>query len=913
MKRPSSTEGEGRPSPPAPQLSTPLLTSGPMDKTPSSSTATADNHDQYQDQHQDQVQTSRQQQLQLQPDNRLQSTNSSMGLPILVTPHLNEHDRPTFAQQDVIKLGPDDPPANGELDIDNVENKQAIDIDIGLGIDDDFVMVDRGSKPPIVDSKELKPETPRAPTGEVADAEERPLVINLGVPQQPSTNIQQPPSGNHVVQGSAPAPASAPDPKAITDEPYKVVGPSSIVPGHNEKESNVENIELLAREEPLETNKHQQKPSEAVIAEPSAPVDGAAPPIPLDDQLHGLVKSSLAENSPKEGQPSEQVALQHEDTDVPMDITSTTQEEASATIEKKTDVGVSVEMKTASDLSGATGLVEDVTSVEEHLSKMNETQRIKWLEEAKQKIFDHSSVLDEVVFESLRGETILEHRRPAAVSKSHNIHRGAGADDRADQMTSTVKTDPSVEQIKPTALLPITSATEEVSPPEPKSGSDSVETKDAVSDRQLTEAEKRGLTEDEYQADLLASGELDIKDLTDDKRKKLFRILWGKGLGKARSLVAPTSWPRRANAPDAYDTGSVRAPLKWSRPTLQLSFTRKAATDSQGTVRQFKFEADESFVCVPSNNTTPHITSLLLAQPFLTACKTLNVELLEREGSGSLSDGYRGILRSTLGGESRRVVVKVTSPSAFQDGHERFNYNKAKTRVKKEATRYTTHLAALQGEVVPIFYGLWKMDRPLSRRYGLLGKTRPYKVYVAVLEDVGPAINKALGLSGENLRSIDISYKRQILDLYHKLKSQGVSHEGYKTVHIRYKGENDLRLIDFEKAELSYSGHYEAMDVCECLGVGNDETARQSRISEGALNVQRSTDRYWWYNTSTFPDVNKRDEEQEEQQDEEYSDKVSTTAVAGEGDRNQESGRALGDIITRRHSRRLLGRESFLE
>ncbi|WVQ99489.1 hypothetical protein IAU59_006624 [Kwoniella sp. CBS 9459] len=421
-------------------------------------------------------------------------------------------------------------------------------------------------------------------------------------------------------------------------------------------------------------------------------------------------------------------------------------------------------------------------------------------------------------------------------------------------------------------------------PPRTEEFADHADLKKAVPARELTEAEKRGQTEDEYQADLLATGELSIKDLTEDDRKKLFRILRGKDLGKARSLVEPISWPERDGAPNSYNRDLVKMPLKWSRPTLQLSFTRKAAELSQFTDRKFQFVNDQSFICVPSNNITPHVTSLLLAQPFLTECTTLNVELLGKEGSGSLSDGYRGILRNRLGGEGRKVVVKITSPSAFQDGHWRFDYSKAKTRTKKEAKRYTHHLAALQGEAVPIFYGLWKMDRELARRLRPTLKTRPYRVYVAVLEDVGQAINTAMKIRGESLWVLDISYKRQILDLYHKLRSQGITHEAYKTVHIRYKGKNDLRLIDFEKAEIIETHTYAAGEVCSVcsylLGMDNVEVHRELGIDRGAFEVWESADRYWWYEPTRFPDVTKRDDKKEEvMEDDCESDNVSTTAV----------------------------------
>ncbi|WVR06863.1 hypothetical protein IAU60_003899 [Kwoniella sp. DSM 27419] len=260
-------------------------------------------------------------------------------------------------------------------------------------------------------------------------------------------------------------------------------------------------------------------------------------------------------------------------------------------------------------------------------------------------------------------------------------------------------------------------------------------------------------------ANRLKSGQASVEDLSAELRLKVFRIIDAQRRAKV-VLHGSTA----VSNPDPVDSGDSTSldphsagdnaqpvptePMKWSSPSMQLGFSRAATNVNLREDRGFRFAPNQSFVCRPVAGIVPDVISLILARQFLVDCDRLDIELIGLEGSGSLSDGYKGVLRARSGSEpGRPVIVKLTSPDAFyyQD-HWRFgDRHKAETRILLEARHYTENLSPLQGEVVPIFYGMWEMTDQLfssDDRYRTVRYRFPLKVYVTVLEDVGPVCHE---------------------------------------------------------------------------------------------------------------------------------------------------------------------------
>ncbi|WVQ81718.1 hypothetical protein IAT38_003843 [Cryptococcus sp. DSM 104549] len=288
--------------------------------------------------------------------------------------------------------------------------------------------------------------------------------------------------------------------------------------------------------------------------------------------------------------------------------------------------------------------------------------------------------------------------------------------------------------------------------------------------------------------------------------------LWLRNL---TSLAPPPPSSRRPPSPvpqDTVDSFPIGAPTSAESPTfpsLRLSFSRSAAKQSLKTSRIFAFRPDESFTLYPCDDhphPSPFRNRLADNYPAVTETKELAIELLELEGSGSLSDGYRGLMRRRGGSTegSFKVIVKITSPSAFKSQcHERFHAQKALARINNEARLYWEELAPLQGEVVPVHYGLWQVTRDcVVRKKG--GIATEQTVYASVMEDVGRRLfdgekdNVFGGLHG--LRHHSDAHKKAALKLYYKLGLAGVYHGAPKHVHTRMGPDGKGRLIDFEKS-----------------------------------------------------------------------------------------------------------------
>ncbi|WVQ81653.1 hypothetical protein IAT38_003778 [Cryptococcus sp. DSM 104549] len=231
-------------------------------------------------------------------------------------------------------------------------------------------------------------------------------------------------------------------------------------------------------------------------------------------------------------------------------------------------------------------------------------------------------------------------------------------------------------------------------------------------------------------------------------------------------------------------------------PRLRLSFSRRAAQQSAMTERLFVFRPNESFILSPHKGykdfSGPYLkrNHLIPAYPAITESEELSIELIEREGSGSLSDGYRGIMRRRggIGEPGVKVIVKLTSPSAFvEQQHWRFDHEKAMSRIRNEAKLYCTNLAPLQGDVVPVYYGFWQMTQTLWTRNRNKRTEKEHTVFASVLEDVGDPL-------------FEKEKREAFIMLYIKLSLASVYHSAIKSVHTRKGPDGKGRLIDFEKS-----------------------------------------------------------------------------------------------------------------
>ncbi|KAK8864577.1 hypothetical protein IAR55_001827 [Kwoniella newhampshirensis] len=319
------------------------------------------------------------------------------------------------------------------------------------------------------------------------------------------------------------------------------------------------------------------------------------------------------------------------------------------------------------------------------------------------------------------------------------------------------------------------------------------------------------LTEDEYLVDMLRTGITKPQELTEEERRRAYRVMTDQVEKKATTSIGKTFDYLKTMGPATDKEAAGLAPLpksvlQWSRPKLRLSFSRDSAQKSRQTERRFSFMPDETFILAPSVDFVPHPISLVATQPCLTECKELMVELTGYEGSGSLSDGYRGLLRTGSAGPAKKVIVKITSPGAFGLGHRRFTSVSSTRKVLNEAQNYASHLACLQGEVCPTFYGLWYMEAKLSTRIGSQSRHKvPLSVFAAVMEDVGEEFTERELREGRyaSLNQINVEHKTGITELYAKLHERKLVHEAIKNAHIRITPDGRLRLIDFEK---SYPG-----------------------------------------------------------------------------------------------------------
>nr|XP_031863437.1 uncharacterized protein CI109_001313 [Kwoniella shandongensis]KAA5530509.1 hypothetical protein CI109_001313 [Kwoniella shandongensis] len=327
------------------------------------------------------------------------------------------------------------------------------------------------------------------------------------------------------------------------------------------------------------------------------------------------------------------------------------------------------------------------------------------------------------------------------------------------------------------------------------------------------EKDDNALSNYELLADQLRTGTLKPEAMDEKDRWKAYRVIVDQELGEAKSAItkSPSQMPPIASHEKAIvhsqdsmvvDSETVHPPeLKWSKPKLRLSFSRRAAVSSQYAKRQFIFLPNETFILRPSNYFVPHTISVIASQPYLTECSEIMIELLDREGSGSLSDGYQGLLRTGKGGPAKKVIVKITCPGAFDLLHPRFTHASARKQVLKETTNYMSGLACLQGEVVPTFYGLWQMERQLSFRMkdGKRHQTA-FSLFAAVLEDVGTDVKQYANCTSSS--QIPLLLRMDILTLYAKLHERCILHHAYKPVHVRVSPNGQLRLIDFEKSDV---------------------------------------------------------------------------------------------------------------
>ncbi|KAK6909698.1 hypothetical protein I203_103719 [Kwoniella mangroviensis CBS 8507] len=352
-------------------------------------------------------------------------------------------------------------------------------------------------------------------------------------------------------------------------------------------------------------------------------------------------------------------------------------------------------------------------------------------------------------------------------------------------------------------------------------------------------AARIGLNFMEMLADDLKSGEMTLLDLDWQVRRHVFQCIMMQERGKARTLF-PTSLDRtilparQFEGVDLDETAAYtfRRPLQWARPLLHVAFELLAAQSSfKDTMRLYGFECGRVFHCDPALSLEPHIISLITTQPHTTEFGNLYITVSEMISAGGNSDVYRGTLhtyahgeqKTNIDAEDRDVVIKVICPQAFQDD-PRWVAKKATTREAKqsminEITMYNNHAAALQGEVIPRYYGLWEWKGQLRKsdvgdREDMTEKS--YRVFIEVLEDVGISMNQRFGWpENTNPEFIRIEHKMEILAAYAQLHKIKIHHGFIGPEVIRFNPrigypsiDSGIRLIDFTHSlVVRYSSH----------------------------------------------------------------------------------------------------------
>ncbi|WVQ81714.1 hypothetical protein IAT38_003839 [Cryptococcus sp. DSM 104549] len=216
---------------------------------------------------------------------------------------------------------------------------------------------------------------------------------------------------------------------------------------------------------------------------------------------------------------------------------------------------------------------------------------------------------------------------------------------------------------------------------------------------------------------------------------------------RAYELLAAEEARGRGRREGERESGSCKHSPTWSRPTLNLTFTPSASSASTTQDRTFTF-APATYTLAPcdSPSTFPHLISLIAASPCLTDQTSLDITLDDvypgAGGADGLSDVYRGVLRCAGGWDERRVVVKLTCPTAHgerfaQEDEPEYGETRARLGAMEEAGLYAQDLAALQQTTVPVYYGTWVMRRRLGSYTGEGETEREEEVVAVVLEDVG--------------------------------------------------------------------------------------------------------------------------------------------------------------------------------
>ncbi|WWC89116.1 uncharacterized protein L201_004034 [Kwoniella dendrophila CBS 6074] len=307
-------------------------------------------------------------------------------------------------------------------------------------------------------------------------------------------------------------------------------------------------------------------------------------------------------------------------------------------------------------------------------------------------------------------------------------------------------------------------------------------------------AARVGLFRFEMLADDLKSGELLPDDLGWFERRMAFRVITMQERCEARTLFPTkpdqTIFPARkfSDIPmDEVGAYDIRAPMKWSRPTLHVIFDIMAAQQSFYNKRSYGFEFGKMLPFAPTA-LEPHVISLIATQPLLTEFNNLYLDIAGLLDCGSIADVYRGTIHTCPPGKSfqvgdlpeQPVIVKVFCPEAFDhDSTYDFATRHAKQQMINEVVSYKSNLASLQHELVPCFYGSWEWTGHLRKNAETEEMTfKPYKVYIEILEDVGLSIHQRAGVLSHN-------HKLAILNAYIQLHSCKMKHGVLDAKNIR--------------------------------------------------------------------------------------------------------------------------------